>query len=52
MKVHQRWFFTVTFDLWISPEKLSALPTRPAPKPGFARTLSSDLQEVRQDEEE
>lgn len=45
-------FFTVTFDLGISPEQLSALPTRPATKTRFARTLSGDLQEVRQDEEE
>lgn len=42
----ERWSPTVTFNLWISPEKLFALPTRPATKSWFAQTLSCDLQET------
>lgn len=42
----------MTFDLRISPEQLPALPTCPAAEAGFARALSGDLQEVRQEEEE
>lgn len=35
----------MTFDLWISPEELSALPTRLATKTWFAGALTCDLQE-------
>lgn len=34
---------SMTLDLWIPPEKLSALPTRLATKTGFTQTLSCDL---------
>lgn len=40
----------MTFDLWIPPEELSALPTRPATKTGSAQALSCDLQEQRNHE--
>lgn len=39
------WPPTVTLDLRISPEKFSALSTRPATKPRFAGTLSRHLQQ-------
>lgn len=35
----------MTFDLRIPPKELSALPTRPATKTGFAQALSCGLQE-------
>lgn len=34
----------MTLDLWIPPEELPALPTRPATKAGSARALTCDLQ--------